>query len=77
MDEVQKVTDYNEVKTMSRADAEKAGLYQVIGQEVDDAYIAELKSQVLHMDAIKAAAKDLKIVYSPLHGTGNIRPAAC
>ncbi len=72
MDEVQKVTDYNEVKTMSRADAEKAGLYQVIGQEVDDAYIAELKSQVLHMDAIKAAAKDLKIVYSPLHGTGNI-----
>ena len=72
MEEVQKVTDYNEVKTMSREDAEKAGLYQVIGQEVDDAYIAELKSQVLHMDAIRAAAKDLKIVYSPLHGTGNI-----
>jgi phosphoglucomutase len=72
MAEVQKVTDYNEVRTMSREDAEKAGLYQVIGQEVDDAYIAELKSQVLHMDAIRAAAKDLRIVYSPLHGTGNI-----
>ena len=72
MAEVQKVTDYKEVKTMNRADAEEAGLYQVIGQEVDDAYIAELKSQVLHMDAIKAAAKDLKIVYTPLHGTGNI-----
>ena len=44
----------------------------VIGQEIDDAYMEELKSQVLHMDAIKAMAKELKIVYSPLHGTGNI-----
>lgn len=72
MDEVKKVTDYNNVKTMDKAEAEKAGLYIVIGKEVDDAYIAELKSQVKNLDAIKAAQKDLKIVYSPLHGTGNI-----
>ncbi len=72
MDEVKKVTDYNNVKTMDKAEAEKAGLYVVIGKEVDDAYIAELKSQVKNLDAIKAAQKDLKIVYSPLHGTGNI-----
>ncbi len=72
MDEVKKVTDYNTVKTMDKAQAEAAGLYVVIGQEIDDAYIAELKSQVKNLDAIKAAQKDLKIVYSPLHGTGNI-----
>lgn len=72
MDEVKKVIDYNTVKTMDKKAAEEAGLYVVIGQEVDDAYIAELKSQVKNLDAIKAAQKDIKIVYSPLHGTGNI-----
>ena len=72
MAEVQKVTDYNDVKTMDKAEAEKAGLYIVIGKDIDDAYMEELKSQVIHMDAIKAMAKELKIVYSPLHGTGNI-----
>ena len=72
MAEVQKVTDFNTVKTMDEAAAKEAGLFQVIGKEVDDAYMEELKSQVIHMDAIKAMAKELKIVYSPLHGTGNI-----
>ncbi len=72
MGEVQKVTDYNRVKTMDPEAARAAGLYQVIGQETDDAYIEALKSQVLHMDAIQAMAKELKIVYTPLHGTGNL-----
>jgi len=72
MDEVAKVTDYNEVKTMDKEAAMAVGLYEVIGQAIDDAYIEELKSQVLHMDAIAKMAEDLKIVYSPLHGTGNI-----
>lgn len=72
MDEVAKVTDYNEVKTMDKEAAMAAGLYEVIGQAIDDAYMEELKSQVLHMDAIGRMAEDLKIVYSPLHGTGNI-----
>ena len=72
MDEVKKVTDYAEVKTMDKAAAIAAGYYEVIGQAVDDAYIEELKSQILHWDAIKEMAKELKIVYSPLHGTGNI-----
>lgn len=72
MDEVKKVTDYNNVLTMDEDAAKAAGLYEVIGQEVDDAYIAELKKQVLHMDAIEKEGKNLKIVYSPLHGTGNI-----
>lgn len=72
MAEVKKVTDYAEVKTMSKAEAEAAGLYITIGQEVDDTYIEELKKQVKNWDAIKEAQKDLKIVYTPLHGTGNI-----
>ncbi len=72
MDEVKAVTDYTTMKTMLAEDAKAAGLYEVIGAEVDDAYIAELKKQVIHQDAIDAVGKDLKIVYSPLHGTGNI-----
>ena len=72
MGEVKSISDWNTVKTMDKAEAEKAGLFQVIGKEVDDAYMAELKKQVLHMDAIEAEGKNLKIVYTPLHGTGNI-----
>ena len=72
MGEVKAISDWNTVKTMDKAEAEKAGLFQVIGKEVDDAYIAELKKQVIHMDAIEAEGKNLKIVYTPLHGTGNV-----
>ena len=72
MDEVKAIVDYTTMKTMGIEDAKAADLYEIIGKEVDDAYIAELKTQVLHQDAIDAVGKDLKIVYSPLHGTGNI-----
>ena len=72
MDEVKKVTDYNNVKTMELADAKAAGLYETIGANIDDPYIAELKKLVVHQDAIDAVGGDLKIVYTPLHGTGNI-----
>lgn len=72
MAEVKKVTDYSATKTMDKDAAIAAGLYQVIGKEIDDAFLAELKSQVLHLDAIEEQKKNLKIVYTPLHGTGNI-----
>ena len=72
MDEVLKVTDYSTMKTMSVEEAKAASLYISIGAEIDDAYIAELKKQVIHWDSIKEMGKELKIVYSPLHGTGNI-----
>lgn len=72
MDEVKKVTDYNTVKTMELAAAKEAGLYEVIGANIDDPYIAELKKTVANQDAIDAEGKNLKIVYTPLHGTGNI-----
>lgn len=72
MDEVKAVTDYSTVKTMSREDAEKAGLYETIGAAIDDRYMEELKKNVLHPNCIKEVEKDLRIVYTPLHGTGNI-----
>lgn len=72
IEEVKKVTDYHEVKTMAKEEAIAAGLYQVLGEEIDDAYMAELKKQMIHPEIIKSVADDLKIVYSPFNGTGNI-----
>ena len=69
---VNAVTDISKVKTMSREDAVSAGLYEVIGSEVDDAYIAEVEKQVHNQDAINQMASKLKIVYTPLRGTGNL-----
>ena len=70
--QVAKVTEFSQVKTMEKEDAKKVGLYQAIGSEMDDAYMEELKKQSIHPEIIKAAAKDFKVVYTPLHGTGNL-----
>ena len=70
--EVKNVTDYNNVLTMDKAEAVKKGLYNVIGKEIDDAYTETLKKLVLRPDAIKEWGDKLKIVYTPLHGTGNL-----
>ena len=72
MDEVKAITDLSTCKTMDKEDAIKAGLFVTIGKEVDDDYIAELKKLVIHQDCIDKYGKDIKIVYTPLHGTGNI-----
>ena len=70
--EVAKVTDFSQVKTMLKSEAEAAGLYHTIGKEMDDRYMEELKKQSIHPEIIKAMAKDIRIVYTPLHGTGNL-----
>ena len=70
--EVKNVTDYHTVKTMAKEDAVSAGLYQVIGKEIDDAYMAELKKQIIHPETITEMAEDITIVYSPFNGTGNV-----
>lgn len=72
IEEVRNVTDYSSVKTMDKAEAEKKGLYQIIGKEIDDLYMAELKKQIIHPDVIHEVADEIKIVYTPLHGTGNL-----
>lgn len=70
--EVAKVTDYHQALTMEKEDAMAKGLYHVIGSEIDDRYMEALKKQIIHPDMIKEVAKDIKIVYTPLHGTGNV-----
>ncbi len=70
--EVNLITDYGAAKTMTLEEAQAAGLYRTIGAEIDDAYIEELKKLVLHPDIIKEEAGNLKIVYTPLHGAGNL-----
>ncbi len=70
--EVAKVTSFDQVKTMDKEAAKAAGLYQVLGAEIDDKYMEQLKKQSIHPEIIKAVAKDIKIVYTPLHGTGNL-----
>ena len=69
--EVLNITDYHSLKTMDKDEAVKAGLYQVIGKEIDDAYMVELKKQIIHPEIIAEVANDIKIVYTPLCGTGN------
>ena len=71
-EEVLAIEDLSTVKTMSAEDAMAAGLYEVIGKEIDDKYIAHVKAQVVNQDAIDKMQKDISIVYTPLHGTGNI-----
>lgn len=70
--EVAKVTSFDLVKTMEKADAVAAGLYQEIDTEIDEAYMEELKKQSIHPEVISEMAKDFTIVYTPLHGTGNL-----
>lgn len=70
--EVKAVTDYNTVKTMDKDEAKACGLYNVIGYDMDDRYMAALKKMSINGDIIKKVADDIKIVYTPFHGTGNI-----
>ena len=68
--EVRNVTDFHTVKTMDEAEAVKAGLLTMIGSEIDDAYIAELKKQIIHPELIEQVSDDITIVYTPFNGTG-------
>ncbi len=70
--EVNAITDYGQVKTMGQEAAEAAGLYQVIGPDMDDRYMEALKKLVIHPEIMKEEGRDLNIVYTPLHGTGNL-----
>ena len=72
INEVNAITDLSTIKTMSKKEAEEKGLYNTIGKEIDDKYIDTLKKLVVNQDAINKMQKDIKIVYTPLHGTGNI-----
>ena len=70
INEVNNITDFGTIKKMDYDEAIEKGLFNTIGEEIDDKYIAELKKLVVHSDIIKEMQKDIKIVYTPLHGTG-------
>ncbi len=70
--EVNAITDYANVKTMKEEDAKNAGLLTIIGNEIDDLYIAELKKLIINPEVVREQGKTLKVVYTPLHGTGNL-----
>ncbi len=70
INEVNKITDYSKITTMNKQEAIQKGLYNIIGKEIDDRYIEEIKKNILNPEAIKEQAEKLKIVYTPLHGTG-------
>ncbi len=72
IEEVNAVTDFASIKMMERKEAERKGLFKEIGREIDDLYMEELKRLVLSPDSIQKEADSLKIVYTPLHGTGNL-----
>ena len=71
INKVRSITDFKEIKTISREEAVKKGLFNVIGKEMDDKYIETLKNKILNPEIVREQGKDLKIVYTPLHGTGN------
>lgn len=71
MQEVKNIKDFREIKQISKEEAIKENLYNVIGEEIHTLYIEEVKKLLLNKEAIKKQ-EDLSIVYTPLHGTGNI-----
>lgn len=70
--EVNNIKDFGEIKKMDNAEGRKQGLYNVIGKEIDEKYMEELMKQSIHPEIIREMADDIRIVYTPLHGTGNI-----
>ncbi|MBR5658293.1 MAG: phospho-sugar mutase [Lachnospiraceae bacterium] len=72
INEVNSITDYSTCKTMDKTQAMIDGLYNVVGFDMDDRYIEALKKQVIHPEICREVGKELKIVYTPLYGTGNV-----
>ena len=70
--EVNAISDYAHVRIMTLEQAKEQGLYHVIGGEIDNLYMEALKKLVIHPDVVRKQGKELKIVYTPLHGTGNL-----
>ena len=68
---VRAVKEYNEIKEISKEEAIESGLFNIVGKEMDDKYINTLKSLIINPEIVKDQGKNLKVVYTPLHGTGN------
>ena len=66
------INDFSEIKNISEEEALEKGLLNYIGEEVDKAYIEKAKGLTIREDLVKNSAKDLKIIYTPIHGSGNV-----
>lgn len=71
INKVRSITDFKKIKTISEEEAVKKGYLMLLEKEMDDKYIETLKNKVLNPEIVREQGKDLKIVYTPLHGTGN------
>ena len=71
IDKVRAVESFNEIKSISLEEAKEKGLLKIVKNEIDEKYIEVLKNSVLNPDIMKEQGKKLKVVYTPLHGTGN------
>ena len=69
---VARVLDYKDCKTMSEEDAISKGLFNILPEDFDDKYVEQLKKQLVHPEIVREMGDELKVVYTPLHGTGNI-----
>ncbi|ONI40277.1 phosphoglucomutase, partial [Candidatus Epulonipiscium fishelsonii] len=72
LDYINKLDIFKDVKVVSKEEAEKSGLLQYVGKEIDDAYYDKVAQLCVRKDLIKQQAKNLKIIYTPIHGSGNI-----
>ena len=72
IDYVAKVSDFSMIKTISEEEALNKGLLKMIGEDVDKVYIEKVKSLAINTELVKEKAKDLKIIYTPIHGSGNV-----
>ena len=68
--EVRNIKSYDDILTIDKETATAKGLFNIVGKEMDDKYIETIKSHVLNPEIVKEQGKDLKVVYTPLHGTG-------
>ena len=71
INKVRNVKDFKEIKSINKEDAISKGLLNIVGTEMDEKYIKILKEHILNPEIMKEQGKKLKVVYTPLHGTGN------
>lgn len=69
---INNIKDFKEVKKMDKEEAIKSGLLNIIGEDVDKIYYQKVKDLIIRKDLVKNHGKDIKIIYTPIHGSGNI-----
>ncbi|CDG01937.1 Putative Phosphomannomutase [Clostridium chauvoei JF4335] len=72
INEVNKIKDFNEIKNMTEEEALHKQLLVYIGEEVDKAYIESVKGLSIRTKLVKEKANELKVIYTPIHGSGNV-----